>query len=177
MTDILANLDSYMVKVKEVQTKHQKGVDEVRKMLSPVAPFLQFPAVSDSVAEKVMERMDWFSDVISGRKRLKLVIKDYAKACLVYMTYNQDVENEEVTEEDIEEDNVDEEMPCSLPETMVLVNSITAAIPTNNQATIAAINNVAAAIAPAIEESIPEVKPVLENINHIINNWLWGWHQ
>ena len=146
-------------------------------MLSPVAPFLQLPAVSDCIAENVMERMDWFSDVISGRKRLKLVLKDYAKACLIYMTNSEDVKNEEVTEEFIEEDNVDEEMPCSLPETIVLVNSITAAIPTEDQATIAAINNVAVAIAPAIEESIPAVNPVLENINHIFNNWFWGWHQ
>ena len=164
VTDILANLDSCMVIVKEVQAKHQKGIEKVKKMLSPVAPFLQLPAVSDSIAEDAVGRLEWFSNDSFTRKRLKLVMKNYVTSAIIYITIN----SEHVHGELIEEDN--DELPIRHPEKVNYVNSITAAFPTNNQATITAINNVAAAFVPAVEEFIPAVNPVLENSNHIINN-------
>ena len=133
-------------------------------MLSPVAPFLQLPAVSDRIAEDAVGRLEWFSNDSFRRKRLKVAMKNYVTSAIIYITIN----SEDVHGEVIEEDN--DELPISHPEKVNYVNSITAAFPTNNQATITAINYVAAAIVPAVEEFIPAVNPVLENINHIINN-------
>ena len=133
-------------------------------MLSPVAPFLQLPAVSDSIAEDAVARLEWFSNASFRRNRIKVAKKNYATSAIIYITNN----SEHVHGEVIEEDN--DELPISQPEKVNYVSSITAAFPTNNQATITAVNNVAAAIVPAVEEFIPAVNPVLENINHIINN-------
>ena len=89
VTDILGNLQSYMTKAEEVQVKHQEDIREARKVLSPVAPFLQFPVVSDSIAGKLMDKLGWLSDDASEREGLKLVIKRCLTCFIDQMTNNE----------------------------------------------------------------------------------------
>ena len=78
VTNILAHLEEYMDKIKDVQAKTREDITEVRCHLSPLATFLQFPAVSESMADKIMAEFPWPLPTGEDREDLRKAFR----ACL-----------------------------------------------------------------------------------------------
>ena len=188
--DILKNVNSYLDKIKDVQTKNRKGVAEVRNMLAPMAPILLFPMVSEKISEETTKGLNkdfkikdgtlrfYFEDTekvkikdsvtksiktVGERQGLKFVIKNWVDSILIYVT-NTEAVNEEISEEDINAENI----PSGNVAAIDLVNSL-AGLNVNKKAT-EKINQIGASVVPVVAEAIPAVNNALPNINHAVNN-------